>query len=75
MPTQAVHVLVREEVRQHQLIGLHDGDRRDKEHVASGASEGLVGGSSLDGRGCVTQRGTFLRGIFDQICRGVPVPL
>ena len=75
MPTQAVHVLAREKVRQDQLIGFHDGDRRDEEHVSCRTREGLVGGSSLDGSGCVTQRGTFLRGLLDQICRGVPVPL
>jgi hypothetical protein len=75
MPAQAVHLFVGEKVRQDQLIGLHDGDRRDQEHVSRGAGEGFVGCGSLDGGSRVTQRGTVLRGLLDEMRRGVPAPL
>jgi hypothetical protein len=60
------------------FIGVDGRHRTDAEALARLVSLGLVGGGTLGNGGCISQRGTFLRGHVDgsvRAVRRVPIPL
>ena len=75
MPTQTMHLLAREKVWRDAFIRVQDGNRGDEKQIARSAREGLVGCGALCHAGRVAQRGTFLRGLIDEVRRRTPVPL